>query len=72
MSLKLLALSLGGAEIPAREAVLVTSWVGVVLHLPGVVSSRAGGRGMFSRTRHTEHSLCLVYKQHLEGQERAV
>lgn len=47
---KLLALLLGEAEIPAREAVLVTSWVGVVLHQPGVVSSRAGGRGMFSRT----------------------
>lgn len=47
---KLLALLLGEAEIPAREAVLVTSWVGVVLHQPGVVSSRAGGQGMFSLT----------------------
>lgn len=51
---KLLALALGEAESPAREAVLVTSWVGVVLHLPGVVSSRAGRRGVFQG--HTEQS----------------
>lgn len=48
---KLLALALGEAEIPAREAVLVTSWVGVVLHLPGVVSSRAGQGHVFRGTQ---------------------